>query len=406
MEDSESSVKISCLRGSDEINPGLVDSDSFVNLNEDEKVIELNFKEGPPTPYLQDKADEIEKNMKTGITIAMWKDFALSPGGLVNDRIRKQGWPILLGLNPNACEEMIPEENLREHPEYSQVVLDVNRSLKRFPPGIPIEQRLALQDQLTNLILRVITKYPHLRYYQGYHDVAITFLLVVGEELALRIMETLSTNHLRDCMEPTMEKTSLLLNYIFPLLKRLNPDLFSHLERSGAGTMFCLPWFLTWFGHSLNHYKDVVRLYDAFLATAPLVPLYLTAVIVNYRASELLQLEPDMATVHCFLSQLPDDLPFDRLVSESVELFAKFPPESIEAEVKERTRLEKEAQQKEEEKARKRRRGAIKRGGSSLKAQLERIVPSSRAQLLLLAFSIAIGFYAYLRGNGGPPAIR
>jgi hypothetical protein len=32
--------------------------------------------------------------------------------------------------------------------------------------GIPYEQRVALQDQLTRLILRVIIKYPHLRYYQ------------------------------------------------------------------------------------------------------------------------------------------------------------------------------------------------------------------------------------------------
>lgn len=49
---------------------------------------------------------------------------------------------------------------------YCQVVLDVNRSLKRFPPGIPYEQRVALQDQLTVLILRVIIMYPHLKYYQ------------------------------------------------------------------------------------------------------------------------------------------------------------------------------------------------------------------------------------------------
>ena len=52
------------------------------------------------------------------------------------------------------------------HPEYNQVVLDVNRSLKRFPPGIPLAKRLALQDQLTAIILRVISKYPHLSYYQ------------------------------------------------------------------------------------------------------------------------------------------------------------------------------------------------------------------------------------------------
>ena len=58
--------------------------------------------------------------------------------------------------------------------------MDVNRSLKRFPPGIGEEERPLLQDQLTRLIIRVIIKHPELHYYQGYHDVAITFLLVVG----------------------------------------------------------------------------------------------------------------------------------------------------------------------------------------------------------------------------------
>ena len=47
------------------------------------------------------------------------------------------------------------------------VVMDVNRSLKRFPPGIGEEERPALQEQLTRLIIRVIMKHPHLHYYQG-----------------------------------------------------------------------------------------------------------------------------------------------------------------------------------------------------------------------------------------------
>lgn len=37
--------------------------------------------------------------------------------------------------------------------------------------GIPYEQRVALQDQLTRLIMRVIMKYPHLCYYQVSMDI-------------------------------------------------------------------------------------------------------------------------------------------------------------------------------------------------------------------------------------------
>jgi hypothetical protein len=82
------------------------------------------------------------------------------------DDLRRKVWPLLVSIDPASVEPGPKLDDLKTHPEYNQVVLDVNRSLKRFPPGIPYEQRVALQDQLTILILRVIMKYPHLKYYQ------------------------------------------------------------------------------------------------------------------------------------------------------------------------------------------------------------------------------------------------
>lgn len=38
-------------------------------------------------------------------------------------------------------------------------------------------------------------------------------------------------NHFKDCMEPTMDKTSRLLHYIYPLIERINPNLAEYLER-------------------------------------------------------------------------------------------------------------------------------------------------------------------------------
>lgn len=107
--------------------------------------------------------EEALKNPNT--TVEQWKSFAKSEYGLVADDLRRSVWPLLLNLDPKECA-VAPKLSELSHKEYDQVVLDVNRSLKRFPPGIPYEQRVALQDQLTVLILRVITKYPHLNYYQ------------------------------------------------------------------------------------------------------------------------------------------------------------------------------------------------------------------------------------------------
>nr|CAI5834046.1 unnamed protein product [Callosobruchus analis] len=311
--DEESSLlnnECSSERRSDEIN---VD---FEDDNEDTRS-ELKFDKACESEEESEKRILIEQKLSDKKTLLQtWQNLAISRYGLVADDLRCQVWPLLLGVDPSQDEKIPSLEDLSSHCEYQQVVLDVNRSLKRFPPGIPYKQRLALQDQLTVLILRVIMKYPDLRYYQGYHDVAITFLLVAGEAVSFRIMEKLSTEHLKECMEPTMEKTSYKLNYIYALLSKVDPDLHNFMESAAVGTMFALPWYLTWFGHSLNQYRDVVRLYDYFLASPPMMPLYVAASLVVHRRKEVFAEGCDMASIHCLLSQIPDDLDFEEILGK------------------------------------------------------------------------------------------
>ena len=85
-----------------------------------------------------------------------------------------------------------------------------------------------------------------------------------------------------------MEETVSLLQFMYPLFRRRNPILHSHLMRAELGTIFALPWLITWFGHVLPDYGDVVRLYDFFLAQPPRMPIYLAATIVLHREKEIL----------------------------------------------------------------------------------------------------------------------
>lgn len=110
--------------------------------------------------------------------------------------------------------------------------------------------------------------------------------------------------------------------------------------RSTVGTMFVLPWYLTWFGHSLNQYRDVVRLYDFFLASPPLMPLYVAAALVLHRTAEIFEVGCDMASIHCLLSQIPDEIPFENILKKASELYKSSPPETIEKAVKDRIRKE------------------------------------------------------------------
>lgn len=232
---------------------------------------------------------------------------------------------------------------------------------------------------------------------------AITFLLVVGEDVAYHVMEVLSTNHLVECMQETMEPTNRRLKYLYPLLQFENASLCSYLEKSYVGTLFALPWFLTWFGHSLNQYRDVVRLYDYFLASPHLMPIYVTAAIVLYREADIFQVECDMGALHCLLSQLPDDLPFEYLLVKANELYDKYPPDTLEDAV-DAMLVKEQEQRKLEDEQRKKRQAEIQRRRQMAAAAknanfIQKMFPHAlmyrRGIFVTTAFSIVVGLCAY-----------
>ncbi|XP_076968165.1 TBC1 domain family member 20 isoform X2 [Tamandua tetradactyla] len=203
--------------------------------------------------------------------VAALRRMAISEGGLLTDEIRQKVWPKLLNINTSDPPPVL-EKNLRQmSKDYQQVLLDVRRSLRRFPPGMPTEQREGLQEDLIDIILLILERNPQLHYYQGYHDIVVTFLLVVGEELAASLVEKLSTHHLRDFMDPTMDNTKHILNYLMPIIDQ----------------------------------------------------------IVLYREQEVLDCDCDMASVHHLLSQIPQDLPYETLISRAGDLFVQFPPSEL-----------------------------------------------------------------------------
>lgn len=56
----------------------------------------------------------------------------------------------------------------------------------------------------------------------------------------------------------------------------------NYICRSEVGTVFSLSWLITWFGHVLGDLDSIVRLYDFFMASAPLMPIYMAASVSIY----------------------------------------------------------------------------------------------------------------------------
>ncbi|XP_031759951.1 TBC1 domain family member 20-like isoform X4 [Xenopus tropicalis] len=211
------------------------------------------------------------------VDIDVLRGAAESDGGLLSQEIRRKVWPKLLSVNVFHLPPK-PGRGVRcRHPDYNQVQMDVRRSLKRFPAGMRDAERSVLLEQLTDMILSVLQSHPELHYYQGFHDIAVTLLLTVGLRLGTGMLSTLATHHLRDFMDPTMDRTKHILHYLMPLIQSESSELHSFLVRSEVGCIFALSWLITWYSHVLTNYQHILRLYDFFLASHPLMPVYCAA---------------------------------------------------------------------------------------------------------------------------------
>ncbi|CAG13414.1 unnamed protein product, partial [Tetraodon nigroviridis] len=69
------------------------------------------------------------------VDVAALRRMAISEGGLLTDEIRCQVWPRLLNVPLHILDQEPEQVDRENNKDYNQVLLDVQRSLRRFPPG-------------------------------------------------------------------------------------------------------------------------------------------------------------------------------------------------------------------------------------------------------------------------------
>ncbi|KAH8700453.1 putative TBC domain protein [Talaromyces proteolyticus] len=256
--------------------------------------------------------------------------YATSPGGLLDDTFRKVAWPILLGDNHQA-EDLAAQPlnwvDLPKHGDEDQVKLDVDRSFVYYP-HCDSEELVKRKRELSDLITATLRRYPMLCYFQGYHDIAQVLLLVLGPQRAGDAFARVSLLRIRDYMLSSLTPAFKHLNLIPAILESADTKVRRHL--SGTQPFFALAAALTLYAHDIEEYDDIVRLYDFLLAHEPVVAIYLFAAIILSRKKELLEIsidEPDM--LHFTLSKLPSPFDLEGLITSTLQLYEKHPPESL-----------------------------------------------------------------------------
>lgn len=167
-----------------------------------------------------------------------------------------------------------------------------------------------------------------MHYYQGLHDVASVLLLVLGEAPAYHVLSHLATCHLRDCTRQTLDPVMELLQLLYPIIGAADPEVYRALTASGLPPFFALSWFLTWFSHTTKELADAARLFDLFLSSHPLMPLYVGAAAVLSHRAEILACDGDMPELHHLLSNLDVSAhsTIDELACAAIRLYKQAQP--------------------------------------------------------------------------------
>ncbi|KAM0199618.1 hypothetical protein ACHAPI_003381 [Fusarium lateritium] len=270
-----------------------------------------------------------------------WRDIgrlralAEAHGGFLSDTLRRQAWPVLLGLDvpSDEKEDILSAQDadddwnqLPRHRDEDQVQLDVNRSFIYYPNNQSDAELALRKSELSSLITEVLRRNPYLCYFQGYHDISQVLLLVLAPAWRAPLLSRLSVLRIRDFMLPSFGPTTSQLRLLPDIIHAADPKLRQHL--AGVEPFYALAGTLTMYAHNIEAYQDIARLFDVFLAQEPVFPVYVFAQIILDRRNEIFEIdEPDM--LHVILGKVPTKMDLDELIIKSAALLQLHPPETL-----------------------------------------------------------------------------
>eukprot|EP01105_Mastigella_eilhardi_P015347 TRINITY_DN3502_c0_g1_i2.p1 TRINITY_DN3502_c0_g1~~TRINITY_DN3502_c0_g1_i2.p1 ORF type:complete len:244 (-),score=69.74 TRINITY_DN3502_c0_g1_i2:154-885(-) len=185
----------------------------------------------------------------------------------------------------------------------------------------------------------IFATHPELHYVQGFHDIASVLLVVCGYDVGLAVLDRLVTTHLRAWLSVTMDPIRNILDKLYPLLQRVDPTLVASFRKMELPSFFALSWLLTWFAHTFEDLAVLSRFFDVFIASDPVMPLYMCASFVLHLRPALEKAELDQCTIHAFFTNAAQQFRLDDegsdhpllegLITDSLRLYDQHPPPSL-----------------------------------------------------------------------------
>lgn len=232
------------------------------------------------------ESQEIEKELnelllQPQVDLIHLRSYSRKPGGFQNNQLRARIWPKLLGINRFILSDY-RYYIVTPHRDESQIRADVERSLWNYEPMKFWKEsyRERRREVLAEIIMAILSKNNHLHYYQGFHDLVSTVMLVVEDDfLAFAISEYIALHYVSDYMKENFDIVSQFLKILLVLIRSADLELFEHLEQARMEPFFAISWLITWFSHDVKHLSGIARIYDVLLSSPPIFCFYLCAVV-------------------------------------------------------------------------------------------------------------------------------
>ncbi|KAJ2814399.1 GTPase-activating protein gyp8, partial [Coemansia sp. 'formosensis'] len=185
------------------------------------------------------------------------------------------------------------------------------------------------QAQLGTVVRSVLRSYPWLGYYQGFHELSLTFLSVFGSERpAIEASKMVALFFVRDAMASNLDHVLQQLQLLYVMLKVISPEIHELLVELEVPPFFAISWVLTWFAHDLEDFQSICRIFDFLIVSPPMQVVYMAAAMLKRNERDILAYERDFAAVHTGLSKLPFNVKekgWRDIIDDSYHLQADYP---------------------------------------------------------------------------------
>mmetsp|Transcript_31931 Transcript_31931/g.38866 ORF Transcript_31931/g.38866 Transcript_31931/m.38866 type:complete len:535 (-) Transcript_31931:674-2278(-) len=224
--------------------------------------------------------------------------------------------PSIAGLccnvNSLEVEERKDSSSLGSATGLSSLVEDEFKKKKEMVADILPKVILnSLSSKISHKAKRLVAHDKKLHYYQGLHEICAMCLINMhlNEDSATAVIVQLTENHLRDYMKPTFDLAmSAFQVTLSSLLSSVDEEIYDFITESGAELhSVVFPWIITWFSRDMQNLDCASRLFDFFISSHPLMPMYFVIAMIIHPNNriKILSAECDFVSVHMVIANLP-----------------------------------------------------------------------------------------------------